>query len=70
MIALSRVENEILSTGATQAQVWICYRPILDAYQLSSPPRWGHRGILDIGQIPSATSTVSPVVHIRGLTSV
>ena len=35
MPALSRVEDEILSTGATQAQVWVSYRPILDAYQLS-----------------------------------
>ena len=49
MIALSRVENEILSTGGTQAQMWICRRPILDAYQLSTPRRWGDRGILDIG---------------------
>ena len=70
MIALSRVENEILSTGATQAQLWICYRPILDAYQLSYPPQWGHRGIDDIGQNPSATSTVPAIVHKRGLTSV
>ena len=50
MIALSRLENEILSTGATQAQVWICHRPILDAYQLRIlRPALGDRGILDIG---------------------
>ena len=41
MIALSRVENEILHTGATQAPVWIYYRPLLDAYQLSLPPALG-----------------------------
>ena len=70
MPALSRVEDEILSTGATQAQVWISYRPIPDAYQLSYPPRWAYRGILDIRHDPSAISTVSATVHIQGLTSV